>query len=158
MFLNFENYDEKTLAVIGVALVGMLIFWIICALIVYIINSIAYMKIFKAYDYSHPGYAWVPFLNLHILGNLSFTDPVEFGKYSYSKKYVIWWWVVDIILCAIPRVGGFLAILLTLLCLGKCYNMVYKKLDPAYDGKALGIISALIPIVMWIKVFSSKTV
>ncbi|MDO5563855.1 MAG: hypothetical protein Q4F88_01300 [Eubacteriales bacterium] len=124
----------------------------------YILNTISYTKIFKTYNYKNLGYAWVPILRVHILGLLTFDDPVTVFSFSIKKEYVVWWWVLIFFAILIhPIIGCIISLFLIAKFLGKIYNIVFKKLDPSYDKVALGIKSALIPMIMWVKVLSNKT-
>ncbi|MDO5563854.1 MAG: hypothetical protein Q4F88_01295 [Eubacteriales bacterium] len=135
------------------------IFCTIIALIIvtYLFNTYSYKKIFKTYNYEHLGCAWVPILRLHILGCLSFDDSVSIFSLSLNKKYLVWWWVFLIFAILIyPAFGLLIAVFLIPTILGKIYNIVFKKLDPSYNEIVLGIVCVFIPIIMWVKVLSSK--
>ena len=131
-------------------------FAVVLFLLFYGFTSLCYQKFFRAYGYSHPGYAWIPFYRLYILADLTCTDPFVVGGFDIPKKYFVWWWVVVYVLAFIPGVGGFLSLLIEVICLGYCHHEGIKKLDPSYNNKVLSYVSSIFSIILWVIVLPKQ--
>lgn len=125
-------------------------------LIFYGLTAFSYQKIFKAYGYQHPGYAWIPFYRLYILADLTCKDYFKLGEFQIEKKIFLWWWVITYVLAFIPFVGSFLSFILNILCLGCCHHEGIKRVDPTYDSTVLSYLSSLLPIILWILVLPKR--
>ena len=126
-------------------------------LLFYGLTSICYQKFFKAYGYANPLYAWIPFYRVYILADLTSSNPFVVGGFSIPKKVFVWWWVISYVIAFIPLAGGFLSLLIEVICLGYCHHEGIKKLDPSYDGKVLSYLSSLFHIILWVIVLPKKT-
>lgn len=118
-------------------------------LVIYGFTSLSYQKIFKAYNYAHPGYAWIPFYRLYILADLTCEDTFMLGEFEIEKKIFLWWWLITYIIAFVPFVGGLISFILNVLCLGFCHHEGIKKVDPTYDNVVLSYVSAIFSIVLW---------
>lgn len=118
-------------------------------LVIYGFTSLSYQKIFKAYNYAHPGYAWIPFYRLYILADLTCGDTFMLGEFEIEKKIFLWWWLITYIIAFVPLVGGLISFILNVLCLGFCHHEGIKKVDPTYDNVVLSYVSAIFSIVLW---------
>ena len=118
-------------------------------LVIYGFTSLSYQKIFKAYNYAHPGYAWIPFYRLYILADLTCGDTFKLGEFEIEKKIFLWWWLITYIIAFVPFVGGLVSFILNVLCLGFCHHEGIKKVDPTYDNVVLSYVSAIFSIVLW---------
>lgn len=125
-------------------------------ILLYGLTSLSYQKIFKAYGYPHPGYAWIPFYRLYILADLTCDDVFRLGEFQIEKKYFLWWWVITYIIAFVPFVGGFLSFILDVLCLGYCHHEGIKRIDPTYDSVVLSYLSAIFSIILWVIVLPKK--
>ena len=131
------------------------IFFILLMLF-YGLTSLSYQKIFKAYGYAHPGYAWIPFYRLYILSDLTCEDTFKLGEFEIEKKLFVWWWVAVYVIAFIPFVGSFLSFILNILCLGFCYDKGIRKVDPTYESKLLSYASAIFGFILWFLVLPKK--
>lgn len=125
-------------------------------LLFYGLTSLCYQKMFKAYGYPHPGYAWIPFYRLYILADLTCHGNFRVGDFSIEKKYFLWWWLISYVLAFVPMIGGFLSLIINVICLGFCYNNGIKKVDQTFDASILAYISAIFPIFLWFLVLPKK--
>ena len=125
--------------------------------LIYGLTSLCYQKIFRAYGYSHPGYAWIPFYRLYILADLTCGPIFKLGDFEIEKKIFVWWWIIVWCIAFVPLVGGFLSFILQVLCLGYCHHEGIKKVDPTYDSVVLSYVSAIFSIFLWFLVLPKKT-
>ena len=125
-------------------------------LLLYALTALSYQKIFRAYGYPHPGYAWIPFYRLYILADLTCGDVFKLGEFQIEKKYFLWWWIITYIIAFVPFVGGFLSFILNILCLGFCHHEGIKKVDPTYESLVLSYLSTLFPIILWVLVLPKR--
>lgn len=125
-------------------------------LIFYGLTALSYQKIFRAYGYQHPGYAWIPFYRLYILADLTCDDVFKLGEFEIEKKIFLWWWIITYVIAFVPFVGGFISFILNILCLGYCHHEGIKKVDPTYDSTVLSYLSSLLPIILWILVLPKR--
>ena len=131
-------------------------FSFILIILFYSLTALCYQKMFKAYGYAHLGYAWIPFYRLYILADLTCGPIFQFGEFEIEKKYFLWWWVVAEVIAFVPFVGGFLSIIIHVVCLGYCHHEGIKKVDPTYDSPILSYISALFGFLLWFLVLPKK--
>ncbi len=132
------------------------LFLLIIAVFVYALTAICYKKIFKAYGYERPNYAWVPFYRLYILADLTCDGNFYIGDFTVEKKYFVWWWAISYIIAFIPFVGSITSTIIHIICLGHCHYEGIKKLDPSYDNKILSYLSSVIEIILWVLVLPKK--
>ena len=125
-------------------------------LVFYGLKALCYQKIFKAFGYAHPGYAWIPFYRLYILSDLTCGPIFKFGEFEIEKKYFLWWWVVAEAIAFIPFIGSFLSIIVHVVCLGYCHHEGITRVDPTYDSKILSYASALFGFLLWFLVLPKK--
>lgn len=125
-------------------------------LLIYGLTSLSYQKIFKAYGYAHPGYAWVPFYRLYILADLTCGETFKLGEFEISKKVFLWWWVITYVIAFVPFVGGLVGFILNVICLGFCHHEGIKRVDPTYDSFVLSYVSAIFSIVLWLLVLPKR--
>ena len=125
-------------------------------LIFYGLTAFSYQKIFKAYGYQHPGYAWIPFYRLYILADLTCGDVFKLGEFEIEKKIFLWWWIITYVIAFIPFVGSLISFILNVLCLGYCHHEGIKKVDPTYDSVVLSYLSSLLPLILWILVLPKR--
>ena len=122
----------------------------------YGLTSLCYQKMFNAYRYPHPGYAWIPFYRLYILADLTCGPVFKLGDFEIEKRIFMWWWLIVYILAFVPFVGGFVSFILNVLCLGYCHHEGIKKIDPTYDSPVLSYLSAIFSIFLWFLVLPKK--
>ena len=122
----------------------------------YVLTSFSYYKMFLAYNYQNPVYAFIPFYNLYILSNLTCGSIFRIGEFEIEKKYFVWWWLLAYIIAFIPAIGGFLSFIINIICLGFCYNEGIKRIDNNFDSKVLAYVSAIISIVLWFLVLPKR--
>ena len=137
-------------------ILGFGFFSFILLLLLYGLTALCYQKIFKAYGYAHPGYAWIPFYRLYILADLTCDSTFKFADFEIEKKIFVWWWIIAYVIAYVPFVGGIVSFILNIICLGFCYDEGIKKLDPTYDSKVLSYVSTVFPIVFWFVVLPKK--
>lgn len=125
-------------------------------LLFYGLTALSYQKIFKAYGYEHPGYAWIPFYRLYILADLTCGPVFKFGEFDVEKKIFLWWWAIAHVIAFVPFVGNFIYLLMTVVCLGYCHHEGIKKIDPTYNSAILSYISAVFGIILWFLVLPKK--
>lgn len=129
--------------------------FLILMFIGYLLNSFCFKKMFKAYGYQHPNYAFIPFYRDYILADLTVTGDVQILGLNIQKKYFVWWWLLCLIL-SFFRYAQILSVLILIYCLGYCLDVAFKKLDPNHNSKALAYICAAFNIVMWFVVLPKK--
>lgn len=137
---------------------GMGGFVLTLGIIGYVFTSISYMKIFKSYNYAHPGYAFIPLYNLYILADLTCKDHFKIGEFRVEKKYFVWWWLIAIVIGFIPVLGKFIQFVIIIVAEGYCRKVAFTKLDRKYSDSIIAYISVIIPIVMWFIVIPSKKI
>lgn len=137
-------------------ILGIGFFSVFLLIVYYAFTSLSYQKIFKAYGYAHPGYAWIPFYRLYILADLTCGPVFYLGQFEIEKKYFVWWWLITEIIAFIPVVGSIISFILYIICLGFCYDEGIKKLDHNYDNKVLSYACALFGFLLWIIVLPKK--
>lgn len=122
----------------------------------YILTSLSYMKIFKTFNFSHPGYAFIPIYNLYILADLTCGDYFRLGEFQIEKKYFVWWWLIAFVIGLIPFIGTWLELGIIILSEGYCRKVAFSRLDDKYSGSILAYFSVIIPIIMWFVVLPCK--
>ena len=122
----------------------------------YILTSLSYRKIFKSFNYSHPGYAFIPIYNLYILADLTCGDCFRLGEFQIEKKYFVWWWFIAFIIGFIPVIGNLLELAIIILAEGYCIKVAFSRIDDKYSGSIIAYFSVVIPIIMWFIVLPSK--
>ena len=135
---------------------GMGGFILTLGLLGYILTSFSYMKIFKAFNYSHPGYAFIPIYNLYILADLTCGDYFNLGDFKIEKKYFVWWWLFAFVIGLVPGIGSIFELAIIILSEGYCRKVAFSRIDDKYTGSIIAYVSVLIPIIMWVIVLPSK--
>ena len=121
----------------------------------YILDSLCLVKIFRAYNYPNPYYAFIPFYNLYILANLTCDENFKLGEFKIEKKYFIWWWVIYLLISYIVPFK-IISFIIKVICLGFCYHNGIKQIDNSYDNKILSYAAAIFPIILWFVVLPKK--
>ncbi len=156
--------DYEDLLGIGIIGLGLMVIMgaiLIALAIVYVLNSLVLMKVFKILDYEKPAYAWIPFYNAYILASeisdglknvhvLLVDIPVDVYK---------WLWLIVSVACStvsnfIPYVGPLLSIAISVIYYGDLYARVYALItgNKVEDETGLGIASAFIHLIYYIRV------
>ena len=128
-----------------------------CLIVSYILTSLSYKKVFEAYNYKNPVYAFIPFYNLYILADLTCDSIFLLGDIKIEKKIFVWWWLINYVIGFIPAIGGFFKFVINLICKGYCHDKAIKKVNPNHDAQVLSYLSSFIPIIFWILVLPKKT-
>lgn len=119
------------------------------------------MKALKAVGYDKAWMAWIPLANMWALAEVALDGDESmtlFGSLNIPAIAFKLWWVVGFVSSFIPMVGGFLNLVLTVICLGTCYIKMYAKLDgrDEKDVQALGYVSGFFPIIAVFKFLFGK--
>ncbi len=122
----------------------------------YVFTSLSYKKVFEAYNYKNPVYAFIPFYSLYILADLTCDSVFSLGDIKIEKKIFVWWWLINYVVEFVPGIGGFLSFIINVICKGYCHDKAIKKIDPHYDSQVLSYLSSFIPIILWILVLPKK--
>ena len=138
-----------------------LIFLLVIAIAIYVLYSLSHMKALKALGYANPWMAWIPFLNYWALADVALNGEENmslFGSLSIPAIVFKLWWVIYIVISCIPKVGGFLGLVLTIICLGTCYIKMYARLDgkDEKDVQVIGYLSGWIPLIAMCKFLAGK--
>lgn len=132
---------------------GLVLIPIVVALALYVLSSIAHMKGLKQLGYANAWMAWIPFGRWFALADCLQRDTDTPCGVSMPMSAFRFWWVIQLIVSCIPKVGPIASFVLLLLCLGWNYTAFYAALDgrSESDMAPLGYISAIISLVATIK-------
>ena len=125
----------------------------------YVITSLTLAKILKNIGYPKTEYAWIPIFNIYVLATVM-TKGIDSTNVFFvnipTNRYRIGWFVI-LIISFIPGIGTKLALVGRVFYYGDLYARVYASLehDSVDNHNALGIISAIIPIIVVIKTLSA---
>lgn len=121
---------------------------IIC-IIGWVLSGIAHMKMLRLVGYAYPWMAWIPFLKYYAMADAIPGDEVRLFGTSMSKRLFSFWWALTFIVPLIPAVGTILNVVLTVICLGQCYTVLFAVTDrrDISETTVIGHISAAFPIV-----------
>ena len=121
--------DQAALvAMLGAYLIFILVIGVVC----WVLYGISHMKALKAVGYDKAWMAWIPLANMWALAEVALDGDESmtlFGSLNIPAIAFKLWWVVGFVSSFIPMVGGFLNLVLTVICLGTCYIKMYAKLD-----------------------------
>ena len=133
---------------------GILAVFAVFGLVFYVIGAIAISKALKAVEYKYPWFAWFPVLNIFALSDAAFDNDEDaknilFNKVSIPKEIAKFWFILYVVLMAIPKVGSYLAMIVMILVMGPAYALLYAKIEQKTleDTRVLGYVSAFIPII-----------
>ncbi|NDO47907.1 hypothetical protein FMM75_00260 [Lachnospiraceae bacterium MD335] len=150
--------DQAALvAMLGAYLIFILVIGVVC----WVLYGISHMKALKAVGYDKAWMAWIPLANMWALAEVALDGDESmtlFGSLNIPAIAFKLWWVVGFVSSFIPMVGGFLNLVLTVICLGTCYIKMYAKLDgrDEKDVQALGYVSGFFPIIAVFKFLFGK--
>lgn len=150
--------DQAALvAMLGAYLIFILVIGVVC----WVLYGISHMKALKAVGYDKAWMAWIPLANMWALAEVALDGDESmtlFGSLNIPAIAFKLWWVVGFVSSFIPMVGGFLNLVLTVICLGTCYIKMYAKLDgrDEKDVQALGYVSGFFPIIAVFKLLFGK--
>lgn len=118
----------------------------------YLWSSIVIRYMLKRVGYSHPNFAFVPFLNIYAMSDaLPGGLVMVLGKFEVAHDIFKFWWLISFLIMFIPVVGPLVGILLNFGCLITIYTFFYKFFKiPANYVFFLSLISVFIPFVFLI--------
>lgn len=125
----------------------------------YVITSLTLAKILKNIGYPRTEFAWIPILNIYVLATVM-TKGIDSTNVFFvnipTNIYRICWFFV-MILGLLPFSITKIAFVARVFYFGDLYARVYASLehDSVDNHNALGIISAIIPIIVVIKTLSA---
>ena len=125
----------------------------------YVITSLTLAKILKNIGYPKTQYAWIPIFNIYVLATVM-TKGIDSTSVFFvnipTNIYRLCWFFV-MILSLLPFAVTKIAFVARVFYFGDLYSRVYASLehDSVDNHNALGIISALIPIIVVIKTLSA---
>lgn len=145
------NEVAMLLTILGAVLVPVLLIGVV----MYVITSLAYKKVFDMYEYQNWVFAWIPFLRTYALADVCVKDEPEvvlLGMHINSQLFKFWW-VIQLVVAFIPYIGGIASFVLQIICLGHCYTTVYADMDDKTysESQGLGYLSSVISLIFIIK-------
>lgn len=143
--------------ILGAAIIPALVLGIVA----YVAMALAYQKALKLYDYAHPFFAWIPFLNTYALADAVAKGEPEveiFGQCIGSQIFKFWWAIQFLVSC-IPYVGSIAGMVIRVICLGHCMTVVYADMDDKTysECQALGYVSALVSLIFIVQMLLHKS-
>ncbi len=140
---------------LAAASMGVLIVILAILVALYVLSSIAIMRVLKILGYANAWMAWIPFLNYFALANVTADADGKNKIFGAELPNIVFsfWWVLQIIFNRIPNVGGLLATILQVICLGTCFINIYSRIEnkDEKDVQAIAYVSGLIPIIAIVK-------
>lgn len=136
-----------------------MIFVVIPALVIYVIEALAYYKLLTRMDYTNAWMAWIPYLNYFALADcVCYSDYINIIGQEINTKLFRFWFIVSAILGCIPYVGSMLAFIIQTLCLGYCFTEIFASLEHKMtdETKLIGHLSGAFPIIGVIKSYMIK--
>lgn len=133
-----------------------IVFVAIPTFIVYVIYSLAIYKLLRRTDYVNSWMAWIPYLNYYALADcVCYSNYVTILGQSVNAKLFKFWFVVSLLISAIPYVGGVLSFILQTLCLGYCFTEIFAIVENrmTVETKLIGHLAGAFPIIGVIKSF-----
>lgn len=128
----------------------------ICALI-YVLSSLAFIKVFRKLGYQSPGLGWVPILNIFILATIVSTGVSKvkvLGAFEIDVNIYRFLWVIPMLLALVfGNWGSTLSLIFSAVYYGDMYARVYASIDNTNveDQTVLGVVSGIVSIVFVIK-------
>jgi hypothetical protein len=147
----------ELLAIIGAFSV---VFLIIVA-VVYVVTSLGTYKALKRLGYNNAWMAWIPVVNYFAMADVAAGGQQQvnlIGTLTIPATLYKLWWLVMLVAGFIPAIGGILAIVIQVICLGSIYIKMFARLEGTTEQaqQVVGYISGLIPIVGAIKFLTIK--
>ncbi len=140
---------------LAAASMGVLVVLLAVIVVVYVLSALAIMRVLTILGYANPWMAWIPFLNYFALANVTANAEGNTKVLGFDVPNMVFnfWWVLQLIFNRIPNVGGLLATILQVICLGTCCINVYSRIEnkPEKDVQVIGYVSGLIPIIAIVK-------
>lgn len=137
---------------------GMFVFFIIFTLALYVVAALAEMKALKILGYTNTWFAWIPFLNIYALVEVTGEESADIFGIRISTSVMKFYSLIAFGCTFVPVVGGIASFLINLLCGWWTYKYVYALLDGKTpdDESVIALLSALIGIIQIFKFFSAK--
>jgi hypothetical protein len=134
--------------------------FVILALL-YVLSSLAFVKVFRKLGYQSPGLGWVPILNIFILATIVTTGVSKvkvLGAFELDINIYRFLWVLPLAVSLL--FGGWgttISYIFAAIYYGDMYSRVYASFDNTNveDQTVLGAVSGIISIIFVVKVLAA---
>lgn len=149
------DYDVDALTAM-LSLLGGFVFVLLAIVIaMYVLCSMARMKVLKIYGYANPWMAWVPILCEFAIADAACEGKDKLPLFGASAPSWLFkfYWLISFAVGFVPVVGTVASIVLQVILLGTIYTHIYARIEDKElsDCQVLGYISGFFTIIAIVK-------
>ncbi len=139
---------------------GVIVIILFCVLI-YVIQALAWQRVFNLCGHYHPWAAWVPFYNFIVMCECCNADDVDLiGPIHIPMNVFKWWWAPMCVVWLIPFIGPWVFIIGTYLALGWQYMMIFANVRGTSPQEEMmcGYMCAILAPVLYVILFKIEPI